>query len=144
MRNLNEIEADLERVKAEIAASDARESEEESAIARMKEDLDRRIREAFAAEYAAIAGSEARLKELVREAKPAYARQRVLWEERKWAQMVPGARVTWAEPHGWRGTGRTSATVLQSTGKRVQIDLGGVRRDRIKWVSLESLSEVRS
>lgn len=142
-RTVAEIEADIERARAEVKAHENTEAQLKQSAEALRAALDQRIQETFAEELEVISETRRKAKEAATAGKPASQRLYALWDERKWALMVPGTKVLWAEPRGWRGAGSVTATVIQRAAKKVQIDLGGIRRDRLKWVSLKSLSAVR-
>lgn len=138
-RPLNEIEADIARAQSEHDANYAAWKEMLKTIDGMKAELDRRVQETFAAEFAAIAEAEARRKQQQRDTKPAKDRLEALWQERKVAQLVPGAAVIWDEPNGWNSKLGRRATVTGRSEKRVRIDLGEGRHDRFKLVTFDAV-----
>jgi hypothetical protein len=138
-RTREQIDNDIKAVKAQVEADESAEIDMGNDISSFKQKLDLRIQEEFSAEFHALEDMKQKLAQFIEQNRPASRRLRDLQIERKWTRMVPGQRVTWNEPNGWLGTRSVGAVVLKSSGKRVQIDLGGNRYDRVKWVSIESL-----
>lgn len=144
-RSLADIEADIERAQLEYNANEATIKQMNQSADHLQAVLDQRIKETFAGEFAAIAELHQRVKDFRRETKPADERLYALWKEKKWASLVLGQLVRWAESEGWGGKTSTYATVVEKGTGRVRIDLGDrrVRTDRFKWVSPESLTIIR-
>jgi len=138
-RSIDDIEADLQATEIAYQAKEAQEGRLREQINEMQAELECRIKQTFAVEYAAIAEVERALAtEQLRNA-PIRRRLDALYAERKQAKLSPGMVVYWARSDGWNGKRDTRVKVVQVRADRVQIDTGEFPRP-LKWVQLKNLS----